>query len=166
MIIRGRVIRYGDNVDTDVIIPARYLKHGSDASILRSHAMEDLDPTFSERVKDRRILAAGRNFGCGSSREQAVLALKYSGVELIIAESFSRIFFRNSINLGLPLIELPEAWVIEDGDYVEASLEEGVVMLPERGITLKGRKLPDFMLEMIKAGGLIPYLRGLEGCRE
>lgn len=165
MILRGRVIRYGDNVDTDVIIPARYLKHGSDVSVLRAHAMEDLDPDFSEKVRERRIIVAGRNFGCGSSREQAVLALKHSGVELVIAESFSRIFFRNSINLGLPLLELPEAWVVEDGDYVEASLEEGVVSLPERGITLRGRRLPDFMLEMIKAGGLVPYLRGTGGCR-
>jgi len=161
LIIRGRVMRYGDNVDTDVIIPARYLKHGSDAEVLRAHAMEDLDPLFREKVRERRIVVAGRNFGCGSSREQAVLALKYSGVELVIAESFARIFFRNAINLGLPLLELPEAWVIEDGDLVEASLEEGVVRLPERGITLKGRKLPDFMLDMIKAGGLIPYLKGM-----
>ncbi|MEM3372563.1 MAG: 3-isopropylmalate dehydratase small subunit [Candidatus Korarchaeum sp.] len=165
MIVRGRVIRYGDNVDTDVIIPARYLKHGSDADVLRAHAMEDLDPTFSEKVRERRIIVAGRNFGCGSSREQAVLALKYSGVELVIAESFSRIFFRNSVNLGLPLLELQEAWIIEDGDYVEASLEEGLVVIPERGITLRGRKLPDFMLEMLRAGGLIPYLRGCGRCR-
>lgn len=165
MIVRGRVIKYGDNVDTDVIIPARYLKHGSDPSVLRAHAMEDLDPDFPEKVRERRIVVAGRNFGCGSSREQAVLALKYSGVELVIAESFSRIFFRNSINLGLPLLELPEAWVIEDGDYVEASLEEGMVSLPERGIVLRGGKLPDFMLEMIKAGGLIPYLRRAGVCR-
>ncbi|MEM0037196.1 MAG: 3-isopropylmalate dehydratase small subunit [Candidatus Korarchaeum sp.] len=165
MIVRGRVIRYGDNVDTDVIIPARYLKHGSDADVLRAHAMEDLDPAFSEKVRERRIIVAGRNFGCGSSREQAVLALKYSGVELVIAESFSRIFFRNSVNLGLPLLELQEAWIIEDGDYVEASLEEGLVVIPERGITLRGRKLPDFMLEMLRAGGLIPYLRGCGRCR-
>ncbi|MEM3446451.1 MAG: 3-isopropylmalate dehydratase small subunit [Candidatus Korarchaeum sp.] len=165
MIVRGRVIRYGDNVDTDVIIPARYLKHGSDADVLRAHAMEDLDPTFSEKVRERKIIVAGRNFGCGSSREQAVLALKYSGVELVIAESFSRIFFRNSVNLGLPLLELQEAWIIEDGDYVEASLEEGLVVIPERGITLRGRKLPDFMLEMLRAGGLIPYLRGCGRCR-
>ncbi len=159
MIVRGRVIRYGDNVDTDVIIPARYLKHGSDASILRAHAMEDLDPMFREKVRERRIIAAGRNFGCGSSREQAVLALKHSGVELVIAESFARIFFRNAINLGLPLLELPSAWVIEDGDYVEAMLDEGVVLLPERGISLRGRGMPEFMLEIIKAGGLIPYLK-------
>lgn len=164
--IRGRVIKYGDDVDTDVIIPARYLKHGSDPDVLRVHAMEDLDPSFGEKVRERNIIVAGRNFGCGSSREQAVLALKYAGVELVIAESFSRIFFRNSINLGLPVIELPEAKLIEEGDYVEVSLEDGIVNLPERGILLRGSRLPGFMLEILKAGGLVPYMRRMRGCRE
>mgnify|MGYP001772637193 CR=1 FL=1 len=165
MIVRGRVIKYGDDVDTDVIIPARYLKHGSDPNVLRAHAMEDLDPSFLEKARERRIVVAGRNFGCGSSREQAVLALKYAGIELVIAESFSRIFFRNSITLGLPVIELPDAKLIGDGDYIEADLEEGTVTIPERGVKLEGTKLPDFMLEILRAGGLVPYVRGLRGCR-
>ncbi len=163
--IRGRAIKYPDNVDTDVIIPARYLKHGSDPEILRSHAMEDLDPQFHQKVKERRIIVAGRNFGCGSSREQAVLALKYSGIDLIIAQSFARIFFRNSINLGLPVMEVPGASIIEDNDYLEADLESGRVYLPERGIELMGTKVPEFMMDILRAGGIVPYLRGLRGCR-
>ncbi|ACB06951.1 LeuD/DmdB family oxidoreductase small subunit [Candidatus Korarchaeum cryptofilum] len=163
--IRGRAIKYPDNVDTDVIIPARYLKHGSDPEILRGHAMEDLDPLFHQKVRERRIIVAGRNFGCGSSREQAVLALKYSGIELIIAQSFARIFFRNSINLGLPVMEVPEASIIEDNEYLEADLEKGRVYLPERGIELIGTKIPEFMMSILRAGGIVPYLRGMRGCR-
>ncbi|WP_185836479.1 LeuD/DmdB family oxidoreductase small subunit [Candidatus Korarchaeum cryptofilum] len=163
--IRGRAIKYPDNVDTDVIIPARYLKHGSDPEILRGHAMEDLDPLFHQKVRERRIIVAGRNFGCGSSREQAVLALKYSGIELIIAQSFARIFFRNSINLGLPVMEVPEASIIEDNEYLEADLEKGRVYLPERGIELIGTKIPEFMMGILRAGGIVPYLRGMRGCR-
>jgi 3-isopropylmalate/(R)-2-methylmalate dehydratase small subunit len=164
-VIRGRAIKYPDNVDTDVIIPARYLKHGSDPEILRGHAMEDLDPLFHQKVRERRIIVAGRNFGCGSSREQAVLALKYSGIELIIAQSFARIFFRNSINLGLPVMEVPEASIIEDNEYLEADLEKGRVYLPERGIELIGTKIPEFMMSILRAGGIVPYLRGMRGCR-
>ncbi len=158
--IRGRVIKYGDDVDTDVIIPARYLKHGSDPKVLSEHAMEDLDPMFREKVKERRIIVAGKNFGYGSSREQAPLALKYAGVKIVLAESFARIFFRNAINVGLPVMEVKGiSGVVDDGDSVEVYLEEGKVRIPDKGIELSGTKLPEFLTEILKAGGLVPYLR-------
>ncbi|MCD6244895.1 MAG: 3-isopropylmalate dehydratase small subunit [Candidatus Korarchaeota archaeon] len=158
--IRGRVIKYGDDVDTDVIIPARYLKHGSDPKVLSEHAMEDLDPEFKEKVKKRNIIVAGKNFGYGSSREQAPLALKYAGVKVILAESFARIFFRNAINIGLPLMEVKGvSKIVDDGDVVEVHLEEGRVRIPSKGAELSGTKLPEFLMEILKAGGLVPYLR-------
>ncbi len=157
--IRGRVIKYGDDVDTDVIIPARYLKHGADPEVLRKHAMEDLDPEFGEKVKERKIIVAGRNFGYGSSREQAPLALKYAGVKIVLAESFARIFFRNAINVGLPVMEVPGiSEVVEDGDEVEVDLRSGVVKVTGKG-ELKGTRMPDSLMEILEAGGLVPYLR-------
>ncbi|MDK2372383.1 MAG: 3-isopropylmalate dehydratase small subunit [Candidatus Korarchaeota archaeon] len=157
--MRGKVIKYGDDVDTDVIIPARYLKHGADPQVLREHAMEDLDPDFREKVKERRIIVAGRNFGYGSSREQAPLALKYAGIEVVLAESFARIFFRNAINVGLPVMEVPGvSKVVEDGDVVEVNLLSGVVRVIGKG-ELKGTSIPEFLMEILEAGGLVPYLR-------
>ncbi|MDK2383855.1 MAG: 3-isopropylmalate dehydratase small subunit [Candidatus Korarchaeota archaeon] len=157
--IRGRVIKYGDDVDTDVIIPARYLKHGADPQVLREHAMEDLDPEFGEKVKERKIIVAGRNFGYGSSREQAPLALKYAGIEVVLAESFARIFFRNAINVGLPVMEVPGvSKVVEDGDEVEVNMLSGLVRVIGKG-ELKGTRIPDFLMEILEAGGLVPYLR-------
>ncbi len=158
--IRGRVIKYGDDVDTDVIIPGRYLKHGADPDVLRAHAMEDLDPSFGDKVKERRIIVAGKNFGYGSSREQAPLALKYAGIEVVLAESFARIFFRNAINVGLPVMEVPGiSDVVGDGDYVEIDMKAGFVRVPSRGRILKGTKIPEFLMEILDAGGLVPYLR-------
>lgn len=161
IMIRGKVIKYGDDVDTDVIIPARYLKHGADPKVLREHAMEDLDPDFLRKVEKegRRIIVAGRNFGCGSSREQAPLALKYAGIEIILAEGFARIFFRNAINVGLPVMEVSGiSEVAEDGDEVEIDLRQGLVRIRGKG-ELKGTKVPDFLMEILMAGGLIPHLR-------
>lgn len=158
--IRGKVIKYGNDVDTDVIIPARYLKHGADPKVLREHAMEDLDPDFLRKVEEgRRIIVAGRNFGYGSSREQAPLALKHAGIEVILAEGFARIFFRNAINVGLPVMEVPRiSEVVEDGDEVEVDMRLGLVRIKGKG-ELKGTKIPDFLMEILEAGGLIPYLR-------
>ncbi len=160
--IRGRVIKYGDDVDTDVIIPARYLKHGADPQVLKEHAMEDLDPEFGSKVRERTIIVAGGNFGCGSSREQAPLALKYAGVRAILAESFARIFFRNAINVGLPVMEVPGiSEAVEDGDEVEVDLERGLVRVLGRGgeRVLRGTRIPEFLMEILEAGGLVPYLR-------
>ncbi len=158
--IRGRVIKYGNDVDTDVIIPGRYLKHGADPDVLKAHAMEDLDPDFRDKVKGRRIIVAGRNFGYGSSREQAPLALKYTGIEAILAESFARIFFRNAINVGLPVMEVSGvSEAVDDGDYVEVDMKAGVVRIPEKDVVLKGTRIPEFLMEILDAGGLIPYLR-------
>ena len=127
MVFEGKVIKYGDNVDTDVIIPARYL-NTSDKKELASHCMEDLDQTFAERVQKGDIMVAGFNFGCGSSREHAPIAIKESGISLVIAKSFARIFYRNSINIGLAILECPEAAeAIEEGNIVEADLNKGIL---------------------------------------
>ena len=158
--IRGRVIKYGNDVDTDVIIPGRYLKHGADPDVLKSHAMEDLDPDFGDKVKERRIIVAGRNFGYGSSREQAPLALKYAGVEVVLAESFARIFFRNAINVGISVMEVPGiSKIVEDGDYVKVDTKLGVVRIPAKDRMLKGTRIPKFLMDILDAGGLVPYLR-------
>ncbi len=158
--IRGRVIKYGDDVDTDVIIPGRYLKHGADPSVLRTHVMEDLDPMFRNKVKERKIIVAGRNFGYGSSREQAPLALKYAGIKIVLAESFSRIFFRNAINVGLPVMEVPRiSDIVEDGEYIEADVKAGIVRIPAKNRELVGTKIPEFLMGILESGGLVPYMR-------
>lgn len=155
MKFEGTVIRYGDNVDTDVIIPARYL-NTIDKKELASHCMEDLDKTFSERVKTSPIVVAGKNFGCGSSREHAPLAIKESGVTLVIAESFARIFYRNAINIGLAIFECPEAaQAIADGDLVEADADTGVICDRTTGKTFKTKPFPAFIGKIIADGGLM-----------
>lgn len=157
---RGRVFKYGDNVDTDVIIPARYLNI-SDYKELTAHCMEDLDESFAGKVRPGDIISAGKNFGCGSSREHAPLVIKLSGISCIIAESFARIFYRNAINIGLPILECPEAArAIEDGDEVEVDFASGRITNLTRAVTYKAEAFPEFMLDIMKAGGLISYVKG------
>ena len=154
----GHVFKYGDNVDTDVIIPARYL-NSFDAKELASHAMVDIDPTFAERVQPGDIIVANKNFGCGSSREHAPLCLKTAGVSCIIAETFARIFFRNAINIGLPIVECPEdAKEINAGDEVEVDFDSGIITDKTTGKSYKGQPFPEFMQKIITAGGLVNYI--------
>lgn len=151
----GKVIKYGNNVDTDVIIPARYL-NSSDPKELASHCMEDLDPTFVKRVKAGDIIVGGRNFGCGSSREHAPLAIKTSGIACVVAESFARIFYRNAINIGLPIIECPEAAkAITEGDEIEIDFNSGIITDLTTGKTYTAQPFPQFIQSIIEAGGLI-----------
>ncbi len=155
----GKVIRYQDNVDTDVIIPARYL-NTIDKKELASHCMEDLDLTFQERVKTCPIIVAGNNFGCGSSREHAPLAIKESGVSLVIAKSFARIFYRNAINIGLAIFECPEAAEgISDGDEIAADSDTGVIKNLTTGEEFKTKPFPEFIGKIIADGGLIESIR-------
>ena len=158
MKLEGTVFKYGDNVDTDVIIPARYL-NSSDPKELASHCMEDIDKEFISRVKSGDIIVAAKNFGCGSSREHAPIAIKAAGVSIVIAETFARIFYRNAINIGLPIMECPEAArEIRTGDRVEVDLDSGIVTDVTQGKTWKGQAFPPFMQNIISAGGLIPYI--------
>ena len=152
---RGKALKYGDNVDTDVIIPARYL-NTSDPAELASHCMEDIDKTFVTRVRKGDIIAAGRNFGCGCSREHAPLAIKTSGIACVVAESFARIFYRNSINIGLPIIECPEAAIaITNGDEIEIDFDSGIITDLTTGKTYTAQPFPKFIQSIIEAGGLI-----------
>ncbi len=160
----GSVIKYGDNVDTDVIIPARYLNTSAPAE-LAAHCMEDLDKTFVSRVKQGDIIIAGLNFGCGSSREHAPIAIKASGVSLVIAKSFARIFYRNAINIGLAIVECPEAAEeIREGDTVEADLDSGIVRDLTTGREYRTAPFPEFVQKMIENGGLMESVaKGLIG---
>ena len=154
----GTVFKYGDNVDTDVIIPARYL-NSSDPAELASHCMEDIDKDFVGKVKAGDLIVAEKNFGCGSSREHAPAAIKAAGVSCVIAETFARIFFRNAINIGLPIIECPEAAKgIRAGDEVEVDFDTGVIYDKTQGTQFKGQAFPPFMQKIIDAGGLINYI--------
>ena len=154
----SKVWRYGDHVDTDVIIPARYLNI-SDFKELSEHAMEDIDTTFAPNVKPGDIIVAGRNFGCGSSREHAPIVIQQKGVACIIAESFARIFYRNAINIGLPIIECPEASrKISNGDEVEIDFNTGVIKDLTTGESFQGQAFPEFMQKIIAAEGLINYI--------
>jgi 3-isopropylmalate/(R)-2-methylmalate dehydratase small subunit len=157
--IRARAITFGDNIDTDVILPGPYLVH-TDPKELAKHAMEGLDPTFTEKIADGAILIGGKNFGCGSSREQAPLALKYAGVKCVIAESFARIFYRNSITIGLPVLACAGvSSQVEDGDLVVVNLEAGRVEDVSKGLVLHATKLPEFIMEILDDGGLIEHLK-------
>ncbi len=156
--IKGKVHKYGDNINTDVIFPGRYTYKLMEPEEMAKHAMEDMDPEFPSKVKPGDIIVAGRNFGMGSSREQAVLCLKYAGIAAIIAKSFARIYFRNAINSGLPVIQSPEAAeALEEGDEVEIDFEAGKIR------SSKGEfSFPPFtgkVLEILEAGGLIPYIK-------
>ncbi len=153
----GKVFKYGDNVDTDVIIPARYLAETNPKGLAK-HCMEDIDTDFVGNVKEGDIMVARKNFGCGSSREHAPIAIKASGISCVIAETFARIFYRNSINIGLPIIECPEAArEIEGGDQVEVDFDSGLITDKTSGKTYKGQAFPPFMQELIAAGGLVNY---------
>lgn len=155
---KGTVFKYGDNVDTDVIIPARYL-NSSDPAELAAHCMEDIDNTFIKKVNKGDIIVATKNFGCGSSREHAPIAIKAAGVSCVIAETFARIFYRNAINIGLPIVECPEAAAaIEAGDEVEVDFDSGVIMDITRGTTFQGQAFPEFMQRIIAAEGLVNYI--------
>ncbi|MBW9169589.1 3-isopropylmalate dehydratase small subunit [Clostridium estertheticum] len=156
---KGKAIKYGNNVDTDVIIPARYL-NTSDANELASHCMEDIDKDFTSKVKNGDIMVAGKNFGCGSSREHAPLAIKTSGISCIIAENFARIFFRNSINIGLPILECTEAAKdIEEGNEITVDVISGVITNTTKGKTYMATPFPEFMQDIIASQGLINYLK-------
>lgn len=155
---KGTVFKYGDNVDTDVIIPARYLAI-ADPKELAEHCMEDIDKNFVHRVKPGDIMVAKKNFGCGSSREHAPLVIKVSGVSCVIAETFARIFYRNAINIGLPIIECPEAADdIADGDEVEVDFDSGMIYNRTTGKSYQGQAFPEFMQRIIHAEGLINYI--------
>jgi len=157
--IEGRVWKYGDHVNTDLIIPGRYLDD-YDLRSLAAHVMEDLDPSFSKKVRHGDIVVAGRNFGCGSSREQAPVALKHVGVSAVVAGSFARIFYRNAINVGLPVIVCPEAASrLVDGDIVVIDMEKGVLVRPSSHLTIQFKPLPDFLLEILSDGGLVPHMK-------
>lgn len=154
----GHVFKYGDNVDTDVIIPARYL-NSSDPAELAQHCMEDIDASFVNNVQKGDIIVADKNFGCGSSREHAPLAIKASGVSCVIAQTFARIFYRNAINIGLPIIECPEASKgIEAGDEVEVDFDSGIIYNKTKGTQYQGQAFPPFMQKIIAAEGLVNYI--------
>ena len=154
----GNVFKYGDNVDTDVIIPARYL-NSSDPAELATHAMEDIDKDFVKKVQKGDIIVAGKNFGCGSSREHAPIAIKASGVSCVIAPTFARIFYRNAINIGLPIVECPEAAAaINAGDKVSVNFDTGEITDLTTNQSFKGQPFPEFMQRIIKAEGLVNYV--------
>jgi 3-isopropylmalate/(R)-2-methylmalate dehydratase small subunit len=157
--LKGRIWKFGADIDTDAIIPARYLNQ-SDPKVLAKHAMEDERPKFSEKVKKGDILVADKNFGCGSSREHAPLALRAAGISCVIAKSFARIFYRNGLNLGLPLLESTEASeVIQEGDRVRVNLSTGEIFDLTQKKKFFAKPIPSFMQELIKDGGLIRHLK-------
>jgi len=157
--IHGKAHKYGDNVDTDVIIPARYL-NTSNHFELAAHCMEDIDENFVKTVKHGDIIIGGRNFGCGSSREHAPIAIKTSGISVVIAQSFARIFYRNSINIGLPIIECEEAVIESDGDdEFEINIKSSVIKNITKNKIYKGETFPDFMVELFNSGGLVNYAK-------
>ncbi len=159
MKVTGPIVKFGNNVDTDVILPGKYLIL-MDPKDLAKHALEGLDPAFPEKAKKGVIVVGGKNFGCGSSREQAPLALKYSGVMCVVAESFARIFFRNAINIGLPVVECEGIWeAVENGDELAVDFDKGEVRNASKGKTLRATKLPAFILEILSDGGLIENLQ-------
>lgn len=158
MSIKGKVFKYGDNVDTDVIIPARYL-NTSDAKELAAHCMEDIDLDFVKNVKDGDIIVANKNFGCGSSREHAPLAIKTAGISCVIASTFARIFYRNAINIGLPILECDEAVkAIDAGDELEVDFSTGVIKNLTKNQKYQGEPFPEFMQKIIDKDGLIGYI--------
>ncbi len=155
---KGKVFRFGDNIDTDVIIPARYL-NSSDPKELATHCMEDIDKEFVNNVSTGDIIVANKNFGCGSSREHAPIAIKAAGVSCVIAETFARIFYRNAINIGLPIIECKEAADdIKEGDIVNVDFDSGVITNETTGKTYQGQAFPEFMQKIIDSEGLVNYI--------
>jgi 3-isopropylmalate/(R)-2-methylmalate dehydratase small subunit len=159
----GRAFKYGDNVNTDVIIPARYLTTTEEAE-LAPHALEDLDPDFVASVAPGDVVVAGDNFGCGSSREHAPIALKGTGISAVVASSFARIFFRNAINTGLAIAVCPQAVAAtESGDDIEVDIETGDVLNKTKGLTFSAEPLPEFVMEIVRAGGLVNWVRERHG---
>ena len=157
---KGPVFKYGDNIDTDVIIPARYLNTQSEAE-LASHCMEDIDKSFVTRVKAGDIMVGGENFGCGSSREHAPVVLKVKGIKCIVADSFARIFYRNAINIGLPVLEIgADVEKIEPGDEIDVDVNKGEIKILNKNITIKTKPLPEFIQHIADCGGLINYIKG------
>ncbi len=156
--MKGKAWKFGNDIDTDIIVPGRYLIY-TDEEILSKHCMEGLDPEFSAKCKKGDFIVAGRNFGCGSSREHAPIALKGVGVSAVIAESFARIFYRNATNVGVPLLEAPGITeIIENEEEIEVDMDEGTIT-NSSGDTITFKKLPPFMLEILEQGGLIEYLK-------
>ncbi|MDR3223934.1 MAG: 3-isopropylmalate dehydratase small subunit [Methanobrevibacter sp.] len=156
--MKGKVWKFGDDIDTDIIIPGRYLIH-TDPKILSKHCMEGLDSQFYEKVNKGDIIVGGKNFGCGSSREHAPIAIQGAGIGAIIAESFARIFYRNSTNIGIPLLEAPGiSKILNQGDEIGIDMENGFI-IKEDGSKYKFKKLPPFMLNILEKGGLIEYLK-------
>ena len=163
MELKGKIWKFGDNVDTDAIIPARYL-NTSDPAELAKHCMEDADPLFPAKVKQGDIIVAGANFGCGSSREHAPIAIKAAGVACVIAKSFARIFYRNSFNTGLPILECPEAFdSMNEGDEVAVSLVSGEIRILKDGRKLSAQPVPEFMQALLQEGGLMNYVKKKTG---
>ncbi len=159
LVFEGKAFKYGDNIDTDVIIPARYL-NTLDPEELSEHCMEGIDKHFSKKVQKGDFIVAGENFGCGSSREHAPLSIKASGISCVIASSFARIFYRNAINIGLPILESKSASLnIKGGDSVEVDIKNGTIIDKSTGKVYKGEPFPEFMQKIINAGGLINYVR-------
>ena len=159
MKISGKAVIFGDDVNTDVIIPSKYLT-SLDPEELAKHAMEGIDPNFAEKAEGGVILVAGKNFGCGSSREQAPIALKYAGVKCVLADFFARIFYRNAINIGLPVLESPGvSKEVDEGDMLTVDLEEGKIVNATKNKVIDALRLPDFILEILKDEGLINHLK-------
>lgn len=157
--ISGRVWKYGDNINTDIILPGKYLMI-NDPVELGKHAMEGVDEQFSQKVKRGDVIVGGRNFGSGSSREHAPLALKAAGVGAVIADSLARIFYRNAISLGLPVLECPGiSGLVQEGDFIMVDVLKGEVMNSSTGLSLKTVPLPEFIISILRSGGLVPYLR-------
>ncbi len=162
MEVKGRVLKYGDNVNTDLIIPGKYLV-STDPKELANHAMEGLDPAFSQKILSRGLIVAGKNFGCGSSREQAPIALKYGGTQCVIAESFARIFYRNAVNVGLPVLECKGIQgAVGDDDELVVELKAGLIENLTKNERYKTTPVPDFMLDIMKEG-LIEYVKKRKG---
>lgn len=159
MILKGKIWKFGDDVDTDAIIPARYL-NTSDPKELAAHVMEDADRDFPGKVKPGDIIVAGKNFGCGSSREHAPIAIKAAGVQAVVAKSFARIFYRNAFNIGLPIFESPDlAESVGEGDEIEINADEGRIKDASRGTEFRAEPIPPFMQELIASGGLVEWTK-------
>jgi len=165
MKFKGKVWKFKDDVNTDEIIPARYL-NTIDPKELGAHCMEDIDPEFSKKISRGDVIVAGRNFGCGSSREHAQISIKGAGISCVIAESFARIFLRNAINMGLPILEIKDISAIKEGDYLEVDLNNGSVLNLTEHKGYKAKALPKFIQEIIRSGGLLKWIKkkGMEKC--
>ncbi len=157
-VISGKSFKFGDNIDTDLIIAARYL-NSSDEKELAKHVMEDADPTFVNRINIGDIIVAGENFGCGSSREHAPIAIKASGISCVVAPSFARIFYRNAFNVGLPIFEINEVDKISEGDVLEVNMKYGLIVNLSKNESYKFSPIPEFMLQLLESGGLINYAK-------